>query len=324
MNSKERVLTALNNGIPDQVPRCELLIDERAVRQIVTDGREFMEKDIFGFFHCDSVACLRFGPPVFGKLQESEAVDDFYAGGVVQSRDDLKIIQLSDPYDESIYEPAKKFIQENDSDLAKHAVLPLALEPVMKATGLEKMCELFYDDPYVIEAILDKYAEWMSVAVKKLGELGFDFLWLTDDIAYKTGPMFSPKIFHDIVMPYFRRVADAVTLPWVFHSDGDLTVLFDDLLSLGMDALHPFEPGTIDLKWFKKEFGKDFCMIGNIDLNTLTLGSPEDIEKDSKELIDMLSEGGGYIMSSANCITDYCKAENVLAMSSAIEKYGKY
>ena len=34
--------------------------------------------------------------------------------------------------------------------------------------------------------------------------------------------------------------------------------------------------------------------------------------------------GGGYIISSGNSLTDYCKIENVRAMAEAVGKYGKY
>ncbi len=205
-----------------------------------------------------------------------------------------------------------------------NALLPFALDPVIGSIGFQRFCELLYEDPFVIETMLDRYSEWISVAVRKLAEIGYDFLWLADDIAYKNGPMFSPEILHDMIMPYYRRVADAITIPWIFHSDGNIKLLLDDLLSLGMNAIHPFEPGAMDPVWFKKEYGKEFCLVGNINLNTLALGAPEDVEKETKERIEQLSEGGGYIVSSANSIADYCKAENVLAISATIEKYGHY
>jgi uroporphyrinogen decarboxylase len=43
-----------------------------------------------------------------------------------------------------------------------------------------------------------------------------------------------------------------------------------------------------------------------------------------KERIEVAGKGGGYIISSANSLTNYCKTENVWAMSNALKKYGKY
>jgi uroporphyrinogen decarboxylase len=56
----------------------------------------------------------------------------------------------------------------------------------------------------------------------------------------------------------------------------------------------------------------------------LTLGTPEEVDQEVKERIAQAGQGGGYIISSANSIPNYCKIENVLAMSEAIRKYGTY
>ena len=65
--------------------------------------------------------------------------------------------------------------------------------------------------------------------------------------------------------------------------------------------------------------------MGNIDLRyTLTRGTPEETDAEVRERIRLLGPGGGYIVSSANDIPSYCKPENLLAMSSAIQEYGKY
>jgi uroporphyrinogen-III decarboxylase len=48
------------------------------------------------------------------------------------------------------------------------------------------------------------------------------------------------------------------------------------------------------------------------------------VEAEVRERIEQVGKGGGYIISSANSITDQCKVENVRAMTRAIRKYGKY
>jgi uroporphyrinogen decarboxylase len=48
------------------------------------------------------------------------------------------------------------------------------------------------------------------------------------------------------------------------------------------------------------------------------------VDKEVKERIAVAGQGGGYIITSANSLPDYCKTENVWAMSRAIRKYGKY
>ncbi len=96
-------------------------------------------------------------------------------------------------------------------------------------------------------------------------------------------------------------------------------------MTLGMNGLHPIQPSAMDIKRVKAEYGDKVCIAGNIDLDyTLTLGSPEEVEREVKDRIENIGKGGGYIISSANSLTDYCKLENVWAMSKAIGKYRRY
>jgi hypothetical protein len=48
------------------------------------------------------------------------------------------------------------------------------------------------------------------------------------------------------------------------------------------------------------------------------------IAQELKQRIAVAGKGGGYIISSANSLTDYCKIDNVWAMAKALQKYGKY
>ena len=65
-------------------------------------------------------------------------------------------------------------------------------------------------------------------------------------------------------------------------------------------------------------------MIGNLDLNILGRGRPEETDREVKELIRDLGPGGGYMISSGNSLASYLKPECVLAMAEAIRKYGTY
>jgi uroporphyrinogen-III decarboxylase len=99
----------------------------------------------------------------------------------------------------------------------------------------------------------------------------------------------------------------------------------EDLLSLGMSGIHPIQLSAMDINQVKAQYGHRVCILGNVDLDyTLTLGTPEEVEKEVKEKISALAPGGGYIITSANSLPDYCKRENVLAMARAIKEYGTY
>jgi uroporphyrinogen decarboxylase len=92
-----------------------------------------------------------------------------------------------------------------------------------------------------------------------------------------------------------------------------------------MNGINPFQPPVMDIEKYKDEYGDRICLWGNIDLvYTLSRGTVEEVEAEVKQRIKKLAPGGGYILASANSITEFCKPENVLAMATAKNKYGRY
>jgi uroporphyrinogen decarboxylase len=132
-------------------------------------------------------------------------------------------------------------------------------------------------------------------------------------------------MYEEFIQPYQMIVAKQMKKPWVFHSDGNVLPILDALLKLGMSALHPIQPSAMDINKIKKEYGGKVCIIGNIDLDyTLTLGTPEEVEREVRDRLEKIGRGGGYIISSANTITNYCKLENVKAMAATVENHRRY
>jgi len=170
-----------------------------------------------------------------------------------------------------------------------------------------------------------RFSEWTIKVLEHLNKLDLDFYWANDDHADTKMPWVKLELSAEFLSLYQKMVADAMKKPWVLHSDGNLFPILEELLKLGMSAIHPIQPSAMDIGKMKAQYGSRVCLIGNIDLDyTLTLGTPEEVDREVKERIAIAGKGGGYIISSANSITDYCKTENVWAMSKALQKYGKY
>ncbi|MEW6048960.1 MAG: uroporphyrinogen decarboxylase family protein, partial [Bacillota bacterium] len=195
----------------------------------------------------------------------------------------------------------------------------------IESIGLERFCYYIYDDPAFVREVVERFCTWCATVIEYVNQLDFDFYWVNDDIADTHGPWFSPKVFRELFLPYIREVARCIKKPWIFHSDGNLMPLLDDLLTLGMNAIHPIQPRAMDIGEVKRCYGARLCLVGNIDLDyILTQASPDEVENSVKDTILTAGSGGGYIISSANSLTDYCKVENVLAFAQAVNKYGWY
>jgi uroporphyrinogen-III decarboxylase len=190
--------------------------------------------------------------------------------------------------------------------------------------GWDHFSYALYDDPELIERLFELYSNWYARAVRHICDLGFDFIWAGDDIAFRSGPMISPSTFQEIFLPSYRRVAEEIQIPWIFHTDGNFLPVLDDLLSLGMDALHPLEPDAVDIGEVKELVSGKVSLIGNIDINKLSLATQEEVELLTQATIQQAAKDGKFILSSSNSITRSCKVENVLAMIKACRRYGKY
>jgi len=153
-------------------------------------------------------------------------------------------------------------------------------------------------------------------------------LWLADDIAYTEGLLFSPRIMRKHLFPWYKRIGDVAARynkPFLFHSDGDLRPILDDLIDCGFNAIQPIEPKAMPIGELKRDYGKKLCLVGNIDLgSTLTLGTPEEVRAEVRDRIRLLAPGGGYCVGSSNSVTNYVPLENFRAMLEATYNYGCY
>jgi uroporphyrinogen decarboxylase len=88
--------------------------------------------------------------------------------------------------------------------------------------------------------------------------------------------------------------------------------------------MHPNEKGAMDIRQMKEDYGQRLCLLGNVDLNILGAGTPEEVDQEVCELIRDIGPGGGYIVTSGNSLAGYLLPENVEALSRAVQKYGEY
>lgn len=187
---------------------------------------------------------------------------------------------------------------------------------------------LIYDDREFIEEILEVSTEYWVKFVKAVIKEGVDFMYPADDIAYKSGFFIRPEIFKPMWLPKAKRIFEPIVnagLPILFHSDGKLDEIMDDLIDIGVTCLSPMDPYSINYRDYKKRYGNRIALHGNIDIEfPLVRGTPNDVEREVKEHMDALKPNGGYICGSSHSIVNYIPHENFIAMLNAIHKYGRY
>jgi uroporphyrinogen-III decarboxylase len=224
---------------------------------------------------------------------------------------------------EPVVQGARGFLKHK-GNLAACALLFLGIDPCWHSMGFETFSIACIEDPELVGAFLGRISGWYAQVAEELCKLDFDFIWAADDIAYKTAPLFSPKVYRQVLLPHTRKVAEKITKPWIYHSDGNLLPIWDDLLSQGMNAIHPLEAGSMDLVKLKAEYGGRISFVGGVDLRVLEAGTPEETREETRKMIRILAPNYGYMLGSSNSVTPYVKPENLKAMLETLAVDGRY
>lgn len=340
LTPRERVLTALRLEEPDRVPWIEGIVsDELATRlcgerievnwEIAPDGTPVasgaylaeQQKKVCRALGKHNLNYNAFAPVYAGRTSMRGVV--VVGEGLIHTRDDLQQMQFPDLDAPGFLDAAREFVAHKE-DFCAVAAIRLGIGATLMSMGLQAFSYAMADDPELILEILGRYGDWTIKLAPRLAEIGFDIFWAFDDVAFNSGPMFSPKFYREVVLPEQKRVVEALDLPLITHSDGDMTPILDDWLELGQQGIHPLQPDVMDIYQVKAKYGDRVCLVGNIFMDDLVHKQPEDIRKQVRDSIETIGAGGGYIISSSNSLTADMKDENVRAMAAAIDEFAWY
>ena len=184
--------------------------------------------------------------------------------------------------------------------------------------GMQRFAYLTVDCPDLIEEWLDARLQAELRRVAAIADPRWIPVALTyDDLAHKTGPLFSPAWLHRYWLPGLERLIRAWHdrgIVCLFHSDGNLWPVLDDLVAAGIDGLNPLEVlAGMTVKKVRQRYPGLF-LTGGIDVSQLLpLGTPEEVRAVCRQTIADAG-GRGYFMGSSTELHWDVKLENATAM----------
>jgi len=192
-------------------------------------------------------------------------------------------------------------------------------EDITFLMGYEQLCIALYEQRDLVKAIYTKVLEHHHRYVELL--LQFDrvkMIWATDDMGFKTGPMFSPDDFREFVFPAHKTLAKMAhdkNVLYLLHACGKLDLLMDDLIhDVKIDAKHSFEDTILHVGDAKVRYGNEIAVIGGIVIDFLCRTEPEMMRERVRKTIFQCLPGGGYCLGSGNSIANYIPVDNYLSM----------
>ncbi len=207
------------------------------------------------------------------------------------------------------------------------------LKPAMYLRGVEQIMLDLALNPEIVECINERIVNYFLEYNRRVFEAakgGIDIFMMGDDFGTQTGPMMSVDMWKRFYEPGFRKyieLAHSYGIKVMHHTCGSVRPLIPLFIDAGLDILQSLQPraANMDLGQLKKEFGRDICFQGGIDIQqTLPRGTPEEVKREVSERLAVGMPAGGYIICTAHNLQADTPLENILALCESYHKYGKY
>jgi len=163
----------------------------------------------------------------------------------------------------------------------------------------EGLAYAIYDYPAMVEDMVETACQLVEQSLDQLlPHFQFDYAAGWEDIAYKAGPIVSPKWFRRVITPRYKRIAEKLNAHgvdiWWIDCDGDVRPILPYMMEGGVNCLFPYEvnscthPGDL-----LKEYGKDLRIMGGFD--KIEMGKGREAIRRYMDTLVPLVERGGYI-----------------------------
>jgi uroporphyrinogen decarboxylase len=329
MNPRERVLTALDHREPDRVPRFEVWIDDCMVDALGQNDLQSAHVNLgldcvmIPNQHPVGSNAWRNGVDEWGRVWK----DGFYADGVVDTEADLRRYSPPLDYVDQFFDVDRvKEVMELYPDhcfIYGSHIGPFTAGYM--AMGFERFFLRLLEKPAFVHKLLQARTEWCIAMYRKAISLGVDVAVLGDDAGHGQGPMISPRMWRELILPYHRRIVDELDAPVIWHSDGAIESLLPMAIEAGFVGIHALEPKAgMDLGKVKREFGGDLVLIGNVDVTVLCNSDLDAVREEVTRCIEQGAAGGGYMIASCNSIFKGMNPASVVEMFRHAGEIGLY
>ena len=190
--------------------------------------------------------------------------------------------------------------------------------------GLENMMFLYYDDPDLLEEILDTLCDlWINMCdyIQRRVKLDYFFVW--EDMCSKNGPLVGPQLFRKFLLPRYKRLTAALRNGGCSHilvdSDGDERMLVPLWIEGGVNIVFPWESQFgLDLHEVRRQY-PTLGMAGGLNKRVLEFGRTE-MDRELEKLPFML-EKGYFIPCCDHGVTNRVSWDNYRYFYERLKEY---
>ena len=220
-----------------------------------------------------------------------------------------------------------RVIAKAGKDYSIHGEVRAPFDHFLNLIGMEDGLVALLDNPEGAHRLLDKTTQWsVALAVAQIRR-GAHAIKISSPFA--GGGFLAPQMYEEFIIPYERRIADAVIAAGGYAythtcgAIGDRLELMVKSHISGIECLDPPPLGNVELSDAVEQLNGKIFIKGNVDpVNTLLRG---DAKKVYNDVLDVLERAGhtmrGFILSSACSIAPPVNPDNIKLMVELCRKF---
>ena len=215
-----------------------------------------------------------------------------------------------------------KGIKEAAEIITDRPVLAGIIGPFSLAGRLLDMTEIMilcYEEPELVETVLEKATDFLIEYSKAFKEAGANGIAIAEPAA----GLLSPNLIAEFSTPYVQKIRDAVeddTFMIMYHNCGNIIPLLGNISEIGVGS---YSVGNaVDMEEAIKGLPSDAVIVGNLDpAGVLRNGTPEEVRKDTLELLERCSKYPNFVISSGCDMPPQTPIENIEAFFNAVAEF---
>ena len=284
MTPKQRMITALERGIPDRVPTFEL--EFQLAPELI--GKDFcVDSDFEGLT----------GKALDDKVLENAKV---LVEAYTLLEHDAICIQLKPELVARTVEAIHR-IAGDTFLLMAHGDGTFAIPD---GDGMYELSYRMVDEPESVKAQAARMCDEAIARNDWLLREGLDGFILCSDYCFNQGPFLSPQMFAEFIQPYLARIIAAIREGGGYaikHTDGNIMPILDQLVAANPHALHSLDPmAGVDIRKVKELVGDKVALCGNVHCAAMQTGTEQDVVDSATYCMTWGKPGGGYVFATSN------------------------
>ena len=332
MTKRETIRAILQGNVPPYVPWSFSFTQEAAEKLKEHYGTNNIERPLdnhllglgndIGFF--DDLGSDRFRDH-FGVVWDRKADKDIgMPEEVVLKRPTLDGYEFPNPLDQKFFADINERIGAFSDRFRVFRIGFSLYERAWTLRGIENFLMDMIEHPDFAHELLDRIADYNIAQVREACRYDIDAVYFGDDWGQQKGLIMGPRLWKKFIFPRLQRMYAAVREEggkFLFiHSCGHVDMLFDDLISIGLNCFNPFQPEVMDVWSLIPQYRGRLTFHGGLSTQrTLPYGIVEDVRNETRRLL-ALGKEGGYIFSPAHAVEGDVPLENMLVMIEEVQQ----